>query len=1003
MAFIGGGAFNTALIAILRERFARIDIPEPIGCFEAYGAALWAIDHQCVAMPFDRKRVITKAPHSFGEHRPLFSARDLVDFKKNVRGSLNAGDRCVLGLDVGSTTTKAVLVRMGDSAIVAAVYLRTDGDPIGASRNCYRAIREQITVPGVAIAALGVTGSGRQIAALHALTDCVVNEIIAHATAAAHFDGDVDTIFEIGGQDAKYTFLTNGVPSDYAMNEACSAGTGSFLEEAARESLNVATEAIGDAALKGLHPPNFTDQCAAFIGSDIKLAGQEGIGRDDILAGIVYSICMNYLNRVKGARPVGKKVFMQGGVCYNSAVPLAMASLMNCRIIVPPDPGLMGAFGVALEAMKQLESRQITATVFDLDTLAQRTAVRESSFVCNGGKEKCDRKCVINRLRLEGNIYSFGGICNRYYNIRMHREIATADLDLVAVRQKLLLYEYGARFTTSLTPGGTPGRTVGIMRSFLTHSLFPLYSHFFERLGLTLVIPDRIDSEGIGRTEAAFCLPAEIAHGSFYRLLAQKPQYIFLPHVLQVPVSNVPTYSRACVFVQGEPYYLKTTFRQEIEESGVSLLSPVLRMDTSYEAGREAMLAMAAGMGIGQLQAYDAFAFACARQRAFEERLVEVGEKALERIESDKGARPAVVLFGRPYNSFTDDANMGIPHKIASRGTMVIPFDMLPADRYQVHAKMFWAMGQKIMKAAQFVKERPGLFGCFITNFSCGPDSFLLGYFRRVMGEKPSLTLELDQHTADAGIDTRIEAALAIMASFYRRRATPPPKAATFRAAKVVYGEGVHVMSSHGRKLPLVHPDVEVVLPSMGRYATEGTAAVLRSAGINARALPVPDKEVLHEGRKCTSCKECLPYLLTTGSFMRYIRSRTDTWKVKLCFLPTGGGPCRLGQYCVALQQLIEREHIENVAVLTITDENGYGGLGNRILLRAWQALLVADAFGDIRSALSVAAKDKAAALAELETLWHELVTWFEGRLSVRLSTLLATAALRLKDIQLRK
>ncbi len=171
------------------------------------------------------------------------------------------------------------------------------------------------------------------------MTDGVINEIIAHATGAVYFDEEVDTIFEIGGQDAKYTYITNGVPSDYAMNEACSAGTGSFLEEAARETLDIEMEEIAPIALKGTNPPNFNDQCAAFISSDIKNAFQEGISMEDIVAGLVYSICMNYSNRVKGNRTVGQKVFMQGGVCYNRAVPLAMAALTGKKIIVPPDPG----------------------------------------------------------------------------------------------------------------------------------------------------------------------------------------------------------------------------------------------------------------------------------------------------------------------------------------------------------------------------------------------------------------------------------------------------------------------------------------------------------------------------------------------------------------------------------------------------------------------------------------------------------------------------------------
>lgn len=1001
-ALIGGGSCNTALVGMLRDRYKRLDVPDMAAHFEAYGAALWAVNNACRALPDNVaiEAAIGSIKQSFGLHKPLAAALPLVDFKESVRSKPQDGDRCILGLDVGSTTTKAVLMRSSDSAIVASVYLRTGGDPIKASRECYRVLHEQLGSVQITIQGLGVTGSGRQIAALHALTECVINEIIAHATAAAHFAPDVDTVFEIGGQDAKYTYLTGGIPSDYAMNEACSAGTGSFLEEAARESLGVATEDIGDAALRGEQPPNFTDQCAAFIGSDIKRAGQEGVSTDDVLAGLVYSICLNYLNRVKGLRPVGKKIFMQGGVCYNRAVPLAMATLMQTPIIVPPEPGLMGAFGVALEVAKRIEQGEVAETAFDLPTLVARDAVRESSFICGGGKEGCDRKCAIARLRLEGKLYSFGGACNKYYNLRLQHEVDTSSLDLVALRQKMLFSEFGVPLVANAVRDPKK-QTVGLTRSFLIHSLYPLYSHFFDQLGFTVVMSDDIDKEGIARAESAFCYPAEIAHGSFFNLMGKKPDFIFVPHVMQIPVENVPTYSRTCVFVQGEPYYLQTTFREELERQNITVLAPVLRMDRDYEAGQTAIFAMAATMGIGEKRASEAFAYACERQRAFEHQLQVVGSKALQRLKNEQGTF-GMVLFGRPYNSFTSDANMGIPHKIASRSVVVIPYDMLPAAHYKIDEKMFWAMGQKIMKAAQFVKDQPNLFGTYITNFSCGPDSFILGYFQRHMGTKPSLTLELDQHTADAGIDTRIEAALDIMGSTFRRGEILTRKS-VFKAAKVVFEKELKVIASNGRKLALTHPDVEVLIPSMGRFSTEGAAAVLRSVGIHARALPVSDKEVLLEGRKRTSCKECLPYILTTGSFMRYISERKDSWKVTLFLMATGGGPCRLGQYCVALGHLIEKNQLENTGILSFTDENGYGGMGSRVLLRAWQAFLVADTMSDIRSMLMVSAADPKTALAELEAIWSEFLVWFEGRLTVSLSTLIASAAARLKKIPLCK
>jgi len=1010
-ALIGGGSLNTAMVNILKERLGALDVPDTAAVFEAYGAALWAVENECVALPKDLSEAIHDAPTSFGRHAPLAEALPLVSFKEMKKDAVKAGDECVLGLDVGSTTTKAVLMRRGDKAVVASVYLRTNGDPIGASRNCYKAVREQVGSVKFDITGLGVTGSGRQIAALHALTDNVINEIIAHATAAAYFDKDVDTIFEIGGQDAKYTFLTGGVPSDYAMNEACSAGTGSFLEESARESLNILTEEIGERALLGKQPPNFTDQCSAFISSDIKTAGQEGIGKDDILAGLVYSVCMNYLNRVKGSRQVGRKIFMQGGVCYNKAVPVAMASLMKHQIVVPPEPGLMGAFGVAMETANRMAIGLSAVSKFDLDELSNREATRESSFVCAGGKEKCDRKCEISRIRVNDKLYPFGGVCNKYYNLRLHKEVDVEDLDLVAVRNKLLFEQFGVMeglahkgHARAADGHGTHPKTVGIMRTFLTHALYPLYSNFFREMGFKVVLADAIDPEGIARIEAAFCLPAELTHGSFLNLLKKKLDYIFLPHVSQIPVKNPSSYSKTCVFVQGEAYYLKTTFRHEIEASQTAILSPVLSFERDYDRARarhELINMAVSAMHISQKAAEAAFNRAVERQRAFDNELQTYGRRALEYLEANPDTF-GLVIFGRPYNSFASDANMGIPHKAASRGYIVIPFDMLPAGDYMADSKMYWGMGQKIMKAAQFVKKRDNLFGVFITNFSCGPDSFVLSYFRNLMKSKPSLTLELDQHTADAGIDTRIEAAVDIMQSYRRISKDLPPEDTSFVPAVVPDNE-MRVRAADGTYYNLRDPKVELMLPSMGRYGTEALAAIFRSLGVDAHALPVADKEVLSIGKKNSTCKECVPYIVTTGSFLQYVwEKKKDPNKITLFFMATSDGPCRLGQYCRAIAQNIENLKIPNTAVLTLTDENGYGGMGAASLLKGWQSIIVSDVFSDIRSMLAVAAKDKDQALVTLEECWGEFIRLFEGKVGGGVMKTIDKVVKRLSKIPLK-
>ncbi len=363
---IGGVSKNKAVVNHLYSSFSNLTIPDESPYFEALGAALYALKND--TMGLDKNFLILEGKSAFSFHKDLKSFIDKVVFKSIGRCEAKENDEVILGLDVGSTTTKAILLRTYDNSIVASEYLRTNGDPIKASIECYKSICNQLKTQ-INIIGLGVTGSGRYISGLHAQTKGIINEIIAHATATVFFDDEVDTIFEIGGQDAKYTYITAGVPSDYTMNEACSAGTGSFLEEAAKESLNIDYKDIGEIALRADRAPNFNDQCSAFISSDIKNALHEGLTKDEIVSGLVYSICLNYTNRVKGNRPVGKKVFMQGGVCYNKAVPIAMAALTGKEIIVPPEPGLMGALGVALEIKNRIELGLLEKGSFDLERI----------------------------------------------------------------------------------------------------------------------------------------------------------------------------------------------------------------------------------------------------------------------------------------------------------------------------------------------------------------------------------------------------------------------------------------------------------------------------------------------------------------------------------------------------------------------------------------------------------------------------------------------------------
>ena len=992
---VGGCTGNQAMVHYLKDAIPDLYIPEQAFVFEALGAALWALKNE--TRPFSSMDdIFVKHRAGLAILEPLSNCQKLVDYKHQERGIAEEGDSVILGLDVGSTTTKGVLMRRRDKSIVAAEYLRTNGDPVGASRNVYRSLAEQLQVP-VSIEGLGVTGSGRQIAGLHALTDGVINEIVAHATAAVHFDPEVDTIFEIGGQDAKYTYITNGVPSDYAMNEACSAGTGSFLEEAAKESLGLNVTEIGDTALRANAPPNFNDQCAAFIGSDIKRAVQENVALEDIVAGLVYSIGMNYNNRVKGNRPVGKKVFVQGGVCYNKAVPAALAGLTGKSVVVPSEAGLMGAFGVALEVERRMEQGLLKSQSYDLQELMQREVEYGEPFKCGGGKE-CDRGCEISRIKINDKVYPFGGICNRYDNLIHNRKVKTVDHDLVVKREQ--------RVFRDMAPAdpNDPRPTVGMNRSLLLNTYFPFFNRFFAELGFRLTLPSKQDPRGVDQQGSAFCFPVEIAHNYAVTLLAEKPDFIFLPQVKGLAQGEPDMTSSTCVLVQGEPYYLRTAF--PALETNDNVISRVLDFSKSYTDDRETFQQIARKMGADPGKVDRALDAAAAEQKQFSEDIREIGRQGLAAIEQDP-ERFGVVLFGRPYNSFASVANKGIPAKFASRDITIIPFDMLPYwhEKLGLEDNMYWALGQIILKGARFVAKHPQLYGAYITNFSCGPDSFIVSYFRDIMGRKPSLTLELDSHTADAGLETRIEAFLDII-RYYReiqkhKPVTHVPKK-DFRLAVIEERNGVGgVRTSDDRWLPVTDPRVRMLVPAMSRYATPLLVASFRRVGIRAEVLKPADEDVLKLGRGHASCKECLPLQTTLGSLLNYVNQRNDD-DILIYYMASSEGPCRLGQYHVYTRGVLEKLKIPNVAMFTPSSTNGYYSLGDYYLRAAWRAVVIGDLFDEMWSTVLAGAKDRESGLAVFNEEHQAIMRVIHKRWPI-LAAQLSKSAARLSRIELKK
>jgi predicted nucleotide-binding protein (sugar kinase/HSP70/actin superfamily) len=658
---------------------------------------------------------------------------------------------------------------------------------------------------------------------------------------------------------------------------------------------------------------------------------------------------------------------LQGGVAKNKAVPLAFAMLLDKNIIVPPDPELMGCFGVGILAKQKMKEGFLAKTNYDLEQILATEIIYEKEFQC----KSCDNYCPIRVLNVNGNKYMFGGRCNKYANIRKKKVFDEKEVGDYIEQRNDILFNQCAPDPDKLIR--KKDCIIGIPKCFSVYTLWPLYSWFFHSLGIETSLSREILHEGTARVESNYCFPAEIAHGAVQDIFNRNVDYIFLPHFKDMESYEKNTPASFCPITQGLPYYIKKAFP---EIPADKYLAPVLSFMHGTGNAAEPFIKMAARLGFDENEAQEAFDLAYAKQMECFSRFSELGKLALE--EARQAKRPVIAILGRPYNSFTNDANMGIPRKYTSRGFTVIPFDILPFEDQAIYPNMYWYYGQQDMKAATLLKNEDNIFVSYISNFSCAPDSFMLHYLKWIMGMKPFLILELDSHTADAGVDTRIEAFLDIIEG-YRSKLTDIRETRYDNGLRFINnpGEDIHIKNNiTGENIPVKNnPRVKLLLSNMGRLSAELLGAAIRGLGINAETMPVPDIYTLQMARNHASGKECLPSHLVLGSVLKYLSSekyRKD--EIYLLFVPTTTGPCRTGQYFVFYENLFKDLRMANVVVITLDSDNSYNELGSEFSKYAWWAVVIGDYMKDIETSLRACAVDPAKAMTDYNIIWQKML-----------------------------
>ena len=910
--FVGGVAANPAVAKSLNDMISarnghpvEVIIPEDYLHMESLGSALLSIGKTSQGVMLSGTD--TKQRHFEMPKLEVVAVQDGKDSQRIEK-------LCVgyLGVDVGSTSTKAVIMDESGTRLLGKNYLMTAGRPVEAVRQVFRNLLRD-GADKVKIAGVGVTGSGRYLVGGFIGADLIKNEITAQTRAGAEIDPEAD-IIEIGGQDSKLVIKRNGVVVDYHMNKACAAGTGSFIDELAEMlGVSVTNGEFADLAFAAPHTIELGTRCAAFMGQAVASAQQEGVPLEIITASLANSIAKNYLSKVVEHRKLGDKIILTGAVFYNKAVVSAFYhELEGKKLAVAEHKEVSGAIGAALlakEAMAPTKSEKSKFKGF------QEVVDREcklTTFVCKG----CDNNCTITRMEMPGEEPSFyGSRCDKYDAIASHAKRET----FFDKREHLLFREYKK-------DSGT-GPAVGIPRALLVYDYAPLIIGFLNALDARVVLSSQTNNEimeqAIELSYTDSCFPLKLLHG--HAAMLKDVDYILYPCAIRLGRKDGDANQKySCPLVQASPFIIRNVLG-----FGERLLIPIIDFSRGDADVIKNLADVAVKMGFSSKKGQEAALAGIESQRRFEADRAVLGRELLRQLrQSDQ---LGVVLFARSYMSQDAGANLGIAEKLAQLGVVPIPLDFLPLE--SVNAKdysdrPYWFYENKYIAGAAITVSDPQLYGLSLTNFGCGPNSFIIHLVEDIMGGKPLGQLEIDEHAAEAGIVTRLEAFVDTIKGF---------------AHSAGKHEATHKDIYRRAFPPVIDTTKTFIIPRMAPHI-ELVGALLEGSGFRAVVLPEANERNLFYADKITSGVECLPYRVTLGDFLRFCYEDGTDLKNVEAVMAGAYGPCRFGKY--ALEQIkILKEVGFDLPIRTTVSNNAYRDteISPRFARLAWKGCVAID------------------------------------------------------------
>ncbi|MGL6174180.1 MAG: acyl-CoA dehydratase activase-related protein [Cellulosilyticaceae bacterium] len=938
VAFLGG---PLTFLSELRKRFIdvlelkenEIIFPKDAELYIAWGAALSCEEDNLIDYPTLLARLYEIKDTQVEETKslqPLFENE--IDYQafasrheqsKVIEKSISeATGNCYLGLDAGSTTTKATLINE-QGEILYSYYASNKGNPMdtaaGIIREIYRLLPKEAR-----IAYTGVTGYGEALLKEAFGIDIGEIETVAHYKAAKFFCEEVDFILDIGGQDMKCLRIEDGTIQGITLNEACSAGCGSFLQAFAN-SLGMEIKDFAKAALFAKQPVDLGSKCTVFMNSKVKQAQKEGYTVEDISAGLAYSVVKNTLYKViklRNSEDLGKHIVVQGGTFYNEAVLRSFEILSGRKVIRPNISGLMGAFGAALLAREQYEETRNT-TLISIEDI-EKVEVKTTMTRC----KRCSNQCLltINRFK-NGNRHIAGNRCDK----PLGNENTKINLPNLYQDKYDRLFNYQPLGKEKAKRG-----TIGIPRVLNVYENYPFWFTLFTELGFNVILSGesskKLYEKGLETivSETA-CYPAKLVHGHIVDLCEKEVEHIFYPSIMhEIRDEEEETNSFNCPVVTSYPEVIKNNI-ELMQEKGINFMNPFLpwrnKKKLIKRLGEELK-----GFKLTRAELIQSVEKAWQEQENYKLDIQKMGVETLEylRTHNVKG----IVLSGRPYH-IDPEINHGIPKLINSLGMAVLTEDSV-AHLGELENKLNvvdqWMYHSRLYTAANYVTTREELEMVQLTSFGCGLDSITTDQVQDILQQKAKTytNIKIDEGSSLGAARIRLRS---LKAAIESRGHNPGSR----RYKKI---HEIKPYKNPGKK-------GTIIVPQFSPIHFEIMSAVLQQNGYNIVLLQ-NEENTIDTGVKYLNNDMCYPAMVVIGQIIDALQSGEYDLNDTSILLAQTEGQCRFTNYVKVLERALKDAGLESVPVLSLSlagakKENGLEGLNLDILTKSIVAVIYGD------------------------------------------------------------